>query len=229
MIFSVRYLKAASIVLILAFIPTYFNFYHARPALTDAKVKLISLDSARFSDAKVPPRRGDKWAEKRFSTGDWVERTYIDAENNQSVRLFAARSYVTKPLFYLPNTTLLGSAWHSRAVSSGAQAAEFGSLPVTEVVMRGVGEYRVAVYALFYGSRLVKNPYLFYLSIIPELLVGKREPMTLIFVDSAVAEGGDESLPEVSARGALRMAAESFIRNEKGGGAQVQPRASNKH
>lgn len=175
---SARYAWAAAVVLLLAAVPTVLNVYR-RPA----EIALGGLEEklgGRLGEFTAGPRRAAT-IEEHFGARDFVTRRY------RAIELFAARSYDGKKLFHFPEL----------ALTYGRAATAVRDVPGARVIEFAQGrEVHVAAYALLYGRRGVEEPIRFHLSILPELFVGHREPMTLVYVQADATRGGEKALEE---------------------------------
>jgi hypothetical protein len=174
---SARYAWAAAAVLLVAAVPTWLNLARrpAEPLPGALEAELGDLGPCEPGRRKAGP------IEEAFGARDFATRQYGEIE------LFAARTYDGKKLFHFPELALSYGrvATASRDVE-GVRVLEFAE-------PRNV---HVAAYALLYGKRPVAQPIRFYLSILPELFVGRREPMTLVYVQADAAPGGEKALEE---------------------------------
>lgn len=174
---SSRYAWAAAAVLLVAAAPTWLNLARrpAEPMPGALEAQLGDLGPCE------PGRRQAEAIEEAFGARDFATRQY------GAVELFAARTYDGKKLFHFPELALTyGRAATATRDVEGARVLEFAE-------PRNV---RVAAYALVYGKRPVAQPIRFYLSILPELFVGRREPMTLVYVQGDAEPGGERALEE---------------------------------
>jgi hypothetical protein len=175
-VISARHARGAALLLLVAAIPTILNVYRRPAAIAPG-----SLD-AKLGPAlgpSEPGRRNAATVEEYFASTDFVSRQYA------AIELFAARGWDGKKLFHFPELALTyGHAATAVRDVEGARVIEFA---------RG-DEVRVAAYALLYGDRIVAEPIRFYLSILPELFVGRREPMTLVYVQADAKRGGEAAL-----------------------------------
>ena len=174
---SARYAWAAALVLFVAAVPTTLNLCR-RPA-----EPLAGAIEAALGDLGPcePGRRRAATVEETFGARDFATRQYGPIE------LFAARTYDGKKLFHFPELALsYGRAATAVRDADGARVLEF----------REPRNVHMAAYALVYGRRVVAQPIRFYLSILPELFVGRREPMTLVYVQGDAKPGGAKALEE---------------------------------
>ncbi len=175
---SARYAWATAVVLLVAAVPTVLNVY--RRPLDPEPGTLEEKLGARLGEFAPGPRKAESMLEL-FGARDFVTRRY------GAIELFAARSHDGKKLFHFPELALTyGRAATAIRDVEGARVIEFAQ----------DREVHVAAYALLYGRRSVAQPIRFYLSILPELFVGKREPMTLVYVQGDAPRGGEKALEE---------------------------------
>jgi hypothetical protein len=176
-VISTRYAWAAAAVLLVAAAPTWLNLARrpAEPAPGALEAELGDLGQCE------PGRRKAETTLETFAARDFATRQY------GAIELFAARTYDGKKLFHFPELALTyGRAATAARDVEGARVIEFAE-------PRGV---RVAAYALLYGKRPVAQPIRFYLSILPELFIGRREPMTLVYVQGDAEKGGEKALEQ---------------------------------
>ncbi len=212
MTISNRYITIIIVLLCVAFVPTLMNFYFPSDmSLGNTRTTLIPLEMGTFHGKDIS-EGSRSWGGKHFYTEDWVRREYIEIGDGPRVVLSAARSFNTQPLFYYPEKRILGRAWAGKKVQKITLAVSGGQILVKMIKLNGLEEDRIVLYALFYGIRPVGNPYFFYLSIIPELLMGQREPMTLIFADVLVSDEEDDSVPLHAVQRVLSKASEAFLK-----------------
>lgn len=184
---SARFAWAAAAVLLVAAVPTVLNVY-LRPAEPEPGSLERELGT-RLGEFEPGPRKADR-TEEHFGARDFVTRRYGPIE------LFAARGYDGKKLFHFPELALTyGRAATAVRDIEGVRVIEFAQ----------GNEVHVAAYALLYGRRGVAEPIRFYLSILPELFVGRREPMTLVYVQGSAPRGGEKAIEE-ELRGLLARA-----------------------
>ena len=175
---SARYAWAAAAVLLVAAVPTVLNVYR-RPAEPEPNALEKEL-GARLGEFAPGPRKAESMLE-HFGARDFATRRY------GAIELFAARGYDGKKLFHFPELALTyGRAATAVRDARGARVIEFAQ----------GREVHVAAYALLYGRRSVTQPIRFYLSILPELFLGRREPMTLVYVQGSAPRGGEKALEE---------------------------------
>ncbi len=185
-----RHLWAAALLLAAA-VPTVLNVYR-RPAEIAPGSLEAELGSAL--GAFEPGRRRADTTLEHFGARDFVTRQY------GAIELFAARSWDGKKLFHFPELALTyGHAATAVRDVAGARVIEFAQ----------GREVRMAAYALLYGDRPVAEPIRFHLSILPDLFVGHREPMTLVYVQADAAKGGEAAL-EAELRALLARAVEAL-------------------
>jgi len=191
-VISARHAWAAAAVLLVAAVPTVLNLYRQPAELAPGGLE------ARLPDLG-PCEPGPRTAggiEDLFGAKDFVTRQY------GAIELFAARSYDGKKLFHFPELALsYGRAATAVRDVEGARVIEFAN-------ESGV---HVAAYALLYGRRSVTRPVRFYLSILPELFVGRREPMTLVYVQGDAPPGGERAF-EGELRALLARAVDALAR-----------------
>ncbi len=182
---SLRFVWPIVGLLLFALVPTALNKYaDPEPLRAGELAARIPAKIAGFREL-AEGKRTAVWAERQFGVTDFVSRVYRSA-NGTEYELFATRSYDTEKLFHLPEKALsYRSSANERHIDTVETA--MGSLPVHALgFMSSTGEHR-AMYVLLYGRRGVEHPISFMLARIPELFVGKREAMTLIYVQGSGA------------------------------------------
>jgi hypothetical protein len=176
---SPRYALPVLAVFALALLPTVWNFYRCLPVSKDHVTITLHKSLARW-DGQCTNRKA-RTIERIFRTTDWVERVYTD-KSGRKVTLFAARSYDGRPFIHMPERGILKTNWSKRTYKLKILKKGLDLVKVHTVrLARKNGNVRV-FYILLYGQETVGNPYLFLLGRISLLLLGEREPFTLIFV-----------------------------------------------
>ena len=175
---SGRYARAAAVVLLVAAVPTVLNVYRRPAGLVAGGLEEKLGDRL---GAFEPGPRIAATIEEHFGARDFATRRY------GTVELFAARAYDGKKLFHFPELLLT----YGRAASAVRDEPDARVIEFAEE--RGT---HMAAYALLYGRRSVAEPIRFYFSILPELFVGRREPMTLVYVQGDAPKGGEKALEE---------------------------------
>ena len=182
---SLRFVWPIVGLLLLALVPTALNKYADPEPLRAGE--LAARIPARLSGFRGPTdgKRTAAWAKDKFGVTDFVSRLYTSATGTK-YELFATRSHDTEKLFHLPEKALsYGSSANEQHIDTVETA--MGSLPVHVIgFTSSAGEHR-AMYVLLYGRRGVEHPILFMLARIPELFVGRREAMMLIYVQGSGA------------------------------------------
>lgn len=188
-LFSHRFALPVAGLLLFALVPTVFNVYRRPPALEAGRLAADLPATLAPSGRARPGTREAAWVRHHFDAVDFVSRVY-GSETAREIELFAVRSYDGKKLFHFPEL----------AISYGyaATAARLETLadgPPLHVLEFGTSKStRIAAYALLYGERGVARPVRFMLERLPELFVGHREPMTLLY---AQGETTSELAPEL--------------------------------
>lgn len=189
---SGRHAWAAALVLLVAAVPTVLNVYRAPSELAAGSLEARLGD--RLGPFEAGPRKADT-TEEHFGAKDFVTRRY------GAIELFAARGWDGKKLFHFPELALTyGHAATAVRDVGGVRVIEFAE----------GRDVRMAAYALRYGDRPVTEPIRFYFSILPELFVGHREPMTLVYVQADTTRGGEQAL-EADLRALLARAVEALV------------------
>jgi len=190
-VLSTRHAWATALVLLVAAVPTVLNVYR-RPAEL-APGSLEARLGGKLGFFEPGPRKAET-TEEHFGAKDFVTRQYGPIE------LFAARGWDGKKLFHFPELALTyGHAATAVRDAGGVRVIEFAE----------GRDVRMAAYALQYGSRPVEEPIRFYFSILPELFVGHREPMMLVYVQADTTRGGEQAL-EAELRAFLARAVDAL-------------------
>jgi hypothetical protein len=188
-----RHAWIAAALLVAAAIPTVRNVY-LRPA--DPAAGALDKELGGALGAFVPGKCDADTILDHFGARDFVSREY------GAIDFFAARTYDGKKLFHFPELALsYGRAATAVRDVEGARVIEFATEEGTHV----------AAYALLYGRRRVAEPIRFYLSILPEIFVGGKEPMTLVYVQGDARKGEEKAL-EKDLRTLLARAIETLRR-----------------
>lgn len=197
-----RFAAPAAACLALALVPTAIHSY-ADVKRTDG-LTTRAIETTLDGASSTPTTRNPTWVKNTFESEDWIERVYHRA--GQDVRLFAGRSYDAKRLYHHPELALLRGIETSSA--GVAQSAARKDIPLHVLETSKDGRRGIAVYALLYDGRFVRNPVLFQLRTSAELLVSGRKPMTL-FLASDLA-GSPSALDDAPATRVLLSAIRSF-------------------
>jgi hypothetical protein len=175
---STRYAAAVVLLLTLVLVPTVVHNYlgvrrdDGRRAIQVAD----GLNGFPWTDRGT---RGVQWAVRRFDSRDWAERAYA-APDGSTVRVSIVRTYDPKRVYHHPELAIAyGTELPDKSV---VRMASMPDVPVH--VLRGdsAAAPKMALYVLHYGDAFVENPLTFQFRLAGGLLVGGREPMTLIFV-----------------------------------------------
>lgn len=191
---SPRFAWPAAALLVVAAIPTLLHVYRSPAPLPPGALAAALPERLAEFDPPEPGRRRAAWVEETFDTRDFVTRAY-PVRGHEPLELFAARHHDGKKLFHFPELALTYGR-SATAVHEAELGAAGAPLPARVIEFRTQEDVRVAAYALLYGERAVAKPIPFYLSILPELFVGEREPMTLLYVQGAVEPGQEDALEE---------------------------------
>ncbi|MHC4548190.1 MAG: hypothetical protein ACYTEZ_05375 [Planctomycetota bacterium] len=211
---SHRYAWPAAALLLVAFVPTLLNVYRQPPPLeAGALAAAIPADLARF-EMTGPGKHQDRpgWVEENYAARDFFERKYRG--DLPELEVFAARTYDGKKLFHFPELALTYGR-SATAVRTGELRVADGTVPVRRIEFRRPDSVRVAASALFYGKRSVDRPVAFLFKILPELFLGRREPMTLIYVQGEAPPAAAAVLAE-EVDGLLAASAEAFLAGSPG-------------
>ena len=101
--------------------------------------------------------------------------------------VLAVRSYDMKRLYHHPELAVTDHEYETGHVIQ----VEQDGVPVDVHVLPGMNK-GMAAYALVYRGATVASPYLFQLTVAPDLLLGGQRPLTLVFAEDV---GGDPSAP----------------------------------
>jgi hypothetical protein len=190
---SARFAWAVAALLAFAAVPTVLNVYRPPPALAPG-----ALDARLAAFGEPGPRKAE-WVRETFGAEDFATRRCGPHE------LFAARAWDGKKLFHFPELAL------TYACTATAVRDLPGDPPVRVLEFGQGQEARIAAYALLYGRRGVARPIPFHLSILPELFLGRREPMTLLYVQGEAPAGREHALEE-DLRALLARAVDALAR-----------------
>ena len=206
---STRYAWAVAALLAVALVPTAIHVYGApEPLQADGLKKLLPARLEGFGE----PRDGGhsaRWTLGQFGTRDFVTRRYPDLDAGNGLELFAARAWDAKKLFHFPDTALVrgGDKSDDRMVEIRVADA---AVPARLLEFTASGRRILALYVLFYGEQPVARPVRFQVGLLPELMLGRREPMTLIFVRADATETSRDSV-EARLHILLAAASEAFL------------------
>ncbi|MHC4137181.1 MAG: hypothetical protein ACYTDU_02050 [Planctomycetota bacterium] len=193
--------------LLLALVPTYFNVYRQPPALEPGALAVaIPADLEGYRGA-TPGRHQAEWVAAQFAAQDFVERKY--RVGAQELEIFAARTYDGKKLFHFPELALT----YGRSATAERREeldVDGRTLPVRVLEFRKPNAVHRSASALFYGTRPVRDPMPFLFRTLPALVVGQREPMTLIYVQGK-AHPDDEAALAKELEELLAKSAAAFL------------------
>ncbi len=181
---SPRYVWVIGTLLLFALVPTVLNVYvEPEPLSLGVLARKIPEPLAGFRGPK-PGDRKEEWASRQFGVKDFVTRLYTGG--GREYELFATRSYDAKKLFHFPELALSrGREETARRIEEVQTSA--GALPAHVIEFASTRGLHMAAYVLLYGDRGVREPILFMFARVPEMFVGKREAMTLIYVQGGGA------------------------------------------
>ena len=207
---STRYAWAAAALLAVALVPTAIHVYGAPgPLQAGGLQKLLPARLEGFGQ----PRDGGhsaRWTLSQFGTRDFVTRRYPDFDGGNGLELFAARAWDAKKLFHFPDTALVrssGNKTDDRMIEIRVAGA---AVPARQLEFSASQRRILALYVLFYGERPVARPVRFQMGLLPELMFGTREPMTMIFVRADATETSRE-IVETRLHNLLAAASEAFL------------------
>jgi hypothetical protein len=178
------------LLLVFALIPTINGFYSGLPEITSLKSNQMPTKVDELKGNST--RRSQQNVNSNFKSNDWTERYYTDPSGTR-VKLFIARGYDSKPFFHYPENALLNRNWSERYHNI---VTWFENKRVHELVLSGVTENQKAYYVLLYGNKIIGKPYLFFLKQIPNLILSKRQPFTLILVSYSESEDTPDILED---------------------------------
>lgn len=176
---SPRYALPVLAVFALALLPTVWNFYRCLPVSKDHVTITLHKSLAGWDGQRTD--RKARTIVRIFRTTDWVERMYTD-KSGRKVTLFAARSYDGRPFIHMPERGILRTDWIKRTHKLRILKKGLDLVKVHSVRLSGKKGNVWVSYILLCGQETIGNPYLFLLRRFPRLLLGEREPFTLIFV-----------------------------------------------
>jgi hypothetical protein len=177
---DLRNLPAVCLVFALALIPTIIHSYSGALAVDGREAEKIASTLAGYHG--TPAARNQTWGERVFESHDWIDRRYISGSNE--IGLTVVRSYDAKRLYHHPELAIVrGSPF------AGVETRFLSVRPEVpvNVLLPAAGATSRAAYVLHYGGRFVENPILFQLRVAGELLVSRRQPMTLFFATTTRA------------------------------------------
>lgn len=206
---STRYAWAAAALLAVALVPTAIHVYGApEPLQADGLAKRLPARLEGFG-APRDGGRSVRFTLGQFGTRDFVTRRYPDSAAGDGLELFAARAWDAKKLFHFPDTALVrsGDKTEDRLIEIRVAG---GTVPARLLEFTASERRILALYALFYGERPVARPVRFQVGLLPELMFGTREPMTLIFVRADATETSREVV-ETRLHNLLAAASEAFL------------------
>lgn len=197
-----RYVPIVCVLLAVALVPTLIHSYSDNVLADGRRAAALSTVLAGYTSS--PSDRNATWGQRRFGSDDWVERHYTRGAN--TVRLTVVRSYDPKSLYHHPELAITyGEQFAGEEITHLPSRPE---MPIHTLVP-AEQEEAVASYVLHYGNRFVDNPILFQIQTAGELLVSRRQPMTIFF---AIANSGDrDAMNEV-----LIAAIDDFLAQKAG-------------
>lgn len=172
-----RYLPVVSVLLAIALVPTLIHSYSDGVAVDGRRAADIAATLAGHAAAATG--RNATWGQRRFGSDDWIERNYTNGSS--TVRLTVVRSYDPKSVYHHPELAIsYGEQF------SGLETVRLPGRPAMPVhVLRPTTEETMAAaYVLHYGDRFVDDPIWFQLVTAGELLVSRRQAMTIFFAIS---------------------------------------------
>ena len=201
---SPRFAWPVAALLLLALVPTVMNVYlHPAPLEPGALDALLPTEIDGIGSSARGSREAP-WIKENYGADDFVTRRFDD------IGFFAARSYDAKKLFHFPELGLdYGRGVTKRRIEELETAA--GTVPMRVLEFRRSGGMNLSAYVLLYGRRTVRDPVVFLAATIPERFVGRREPMTLIYVQSG-ADPDDPAPAEARLRSVLAAACTELLR-----------------
>ena len=198
-----RFLPVLVVLLAIALVPTLIHSY-AGSVVRDGRTA-AALGRTLAGYASTPSSRNATWGQRRFNSDDWIERHYMRGAD--TIRLTVVRSYDPKSLYHHPE---LAVAYGRRfADVEKTQLAGRPEVPV-HVLVPAAGEEAAAAYVLHYGDRFVSDPIRFQILTAAELLLSRRQAMTLFF--ALQERGGSDRAPGSQIAALLAAAVDDFLR-----------------
>lgn len=197
-----RFAPAVCLLVLFALVPTWIHSYSGELDTDGLTSEAIPSMLGLYRGTET--ERGRNWGQRRFGSGDWIERTYTDGA--RQVRLTVVRSLDAKTLYHHPE---LAIAYGTGFVGSTIERLpDRPSMPV-HVLKPAPGESTVAMYVLQYEDRFVESPILFQVRTAGELLFSGRKAMTLFFTtESNVLPGS--GLERLASATVLTSAVDAF-------------------
>lgn len=200
---SVRFGLPVALVLLLALLPTAIHSYVGLRIEDGLLTSAIPETLAGFYSTKTT--RNATWGERRFSSQDWIERTYHSSGTD--VRLAVVRSFDLKKLYHHPE---LAVAYGVDLRPTGIQRLDSDAGPVLLHTFESAASPRqVVMYGLMYDRQFIEDPVWFQLRTAGTLLVGGRRQMTMFFVHQPDVRG-TVAWDQTAAATVVRAAIEAF-------------------
>ncbi len=206
---SARYAWAVAALLVVALVPTAIHVYGAPAPLQAGGIdQLLPAQLEGFSEPQGGGRSA-RWTMGEFGTRDFASRRYPDFDADNGLELFAARAWDGKKLFHFPETALVrsGDKTDERMIEIRVAGEP---VPARLLEFTASDGHILALYVLFYGKRPVARPVRFQMALVPELMFGTREPLTLIFVRADATETS-RAVVETRLHNLLAAAATAFL------------------
>ena len=186
-----RYLPAVCVLFACALVPTLIHSYS--DALPHDGRTAAAIPTLLAGYTSTPTSRNATWGKRRFDSDDWIDRNY--SKGSRRVRLTVVRSYDPKSLYHHPELAIDDSTAFSGVETQHDPARP--DMPI-HVLAPAAGVNAAAAYVLHYGDRFVDNPIVFQLLTAGELLVTKRQAMTIFFaLERGSSEVGSPLAPPV--------------------------------
>jgi hypothetical protein len=199
---SSRYAPALCLVVAIALVPVIIHSYAGATIDDGRKVSAIPAMAAGYVGR--PSTRDANWGERRFKSHDWFERRYTGA--GDEIVMTVLRSFDLKRLYHHPELDVAyGTTLPNRQVEYWKSHPD---MPV--YVLRGATNRALVMYVLHYGSRFIDDPLRFQIRLAGELLVSRRNAMTLFFVHDPEVPKGVEASTLPSAK-LLTAAVDAFL------------------
>jgi len=197
---SAKFAWPVAAALVIALVPTVTNVYR-QPAPLQAG----ALEAELPTEDAGPGRRDASWTSQHFGADDFVSRRLANG-----IELFAARSYDAKRLFHFPELAVdYGRSVTQRRIVDLDTPA--GAVPTRRLEFRTSHGLNLSFYVLLYGDRPVREPMRFLLGTLPQLFIGRREAMTLVYVQSA-ADPEDPAAVEADLKSTLATMCAELMR-----------------
>jgi hypothetical protein len=172
---SSRYVLPATLILLLALIPTAIHSYLDLKTDDGLSVKNISQVLGNFYS--TPTNRQPEWGKETFGSEDWIERIYTD-EQGKSLRLFVGRSYDHKRLYHHPELALS----YAKDLRGAGQIRLPGQPEIAVNLLHNEMRPNMAAYVLLYDGKFIDSPISHQIRDSLKQLFNARKPITLFYI-----------------------------------------------